>query len=252
MTTIKIRRGQSGTGSGKWGTVNPTLEAGEFGFELDTGKLKIGDGTTAWNSLTYVTDASKITGTSLSSTVVSSSLTSVGTLTNLTVTNPINGSITGSAFSASVASSASVATGISGGTGSFPKLVKQTAANTTSFINPGTTGQILLQSGSGPSWTNKTPFLIASGTATASAGAISVTFSTQFSQVPIVTATVLDTTTDKPCIFVLNSVSETGFTGQVWVSSNTTTPFNDFVKSQRTIHWTAIQLTSGSGSGGAI
>lgn len=240
MTTIKIRRGQSGTGSGKWGTVNPTLEAGEFGLELDTGKLKIGDGTTAWNSLTYVTDASKITGSTLASNVTSSSLTSVGTLTNLTVTNTINGSITG------------VATGISGGTGTFPKLVRQTAANTTGFIDPGALGQILFQGLAGPSWGDRIPFKVASGTATASGGAIDVTFDTAFTETPIVTATVLDTTTDKPCIFVLKSVSATKFTGQVWVSNNSTSPFNDFVKAQRTVHWSAVQMTSSSGSGGAL
>ncbi len=33
--------------------MNPTLAAGEPGFETDTGKIKYGDGTTAWNSLAY-------------------------------------------------------------------------------------------------------------------------------------------------------------------------------------------------------
>lgn len=32
---------------------NPTLEAGRPGYETDTGKLKIGDGSTAWTSLDY-------------------------------------------------------------------------------------------------------------------------------------------------------------------------------------------------------
>lgn len=36
-----------------WTSANPTLAAGELGFELDTGKFKIGDGTTAWTSLAY-------------------------------------------------------------------------------------------------------------------------------------------------------------------------------------------------------
>lgn len=36
-----------------WSSVNPTLAAGEFGMETDTGKIKIGDGTYAWNSLKY-------------------------------------------------------------------------------------------------------------------------------------------------------------------------------------------------------
>jgi len=37
-----------------WTTNDPTLKAGEFGFETDTGKLKIGDGSTAWVSLDYI------------------------------------------------------------------------------------------------------------------------------------------------------------------------------------------------------
>lgn len=36
-----------------WSSVNPTLLEGEIGIETDTGKSKIGDGSTAWNSLSY-------------------------------------------------------------------------------------------------------------------------------------------------------------------------------------------------------
>lgn len=48
-------------------------------------------------NITVTADASTLTGTTLNSTVVSSSLTSVGTLTNLTVTNTITGSVSGNA-----------------------------------------------------------------------------------------------------------------------------------------------------------
>ena len=37
-----------------WTSVNPVLAQGEIGFEYDTRKSKIGDGTSAWNSLGYV------------------------------------------------------------------------------------------------------------------------------------------------------------------------------------------------------
>lgn len=40
--------------SANWGSVNPVLLKGEPGFETDTGKLKIGDGTTAWSALGYI------------------------------------------------------------------------------------------------------------------------------------------------------------------------------------------------------
>jgi microcystin-dependent protein len=39
--------------SANWSSVNPVLLKGEPGFETDTGRLKVGDGTTAWNVLLY-------------------------------------------------------------------------------------------------------------------------------------------------------------------------------------------------------
>jgi hypothetical protein len=47
---IQIRRG---TNSG-WLAANPVLTSGEPGFVTDLNRLKIGDGTTAWNNLRYV------------------------------------------------------------------------------------------------------------------------------------------------------------------------------------------------------
>ena len=49
QTVIKLRRDTAAN----WTSTNPVLAAGEAGFESDTKKLKIGDGTTAWSSLTY-------------------------------------------------------------------------------------------------------------------------------------------------------------------------------------------------------
>jgi hypothetical protein len=40
--------------SSQWAVTNPVLESGETGIELDTKKIKIGDGLTAWNTLPYV------------------------------------------------------------------------------------------------------------------------------------------------------------------------------------------------------
>jgi len=36
-----------------WTSNNPTLGAGEIGYETDTAKYKIGTGSTAWTSLAY-------------------------------------------------------------------------------------------------------------------------------------------------------------------------------------------------------
>ena len=78
ITQIQVRRDAAAT----WTSTNPTLAAGEIGFETDTGKFKIGTGSTAWTSLTYAADASKITGTTLPAGITSASgLATVGTIT---------------------------------------------------------------------------------------------------------------------------------------------------------------------------
>lgn len=41
-----------------WATKNPILEVGEHGYEIDSGRFKIGDGVTRWNdNLQYFTPA---------------------------------------------------------------------------------------------------------------------------------------------------------------------------------------------------
>jgi hypothetical protein len=51
QTQIQVRRSTAAT----WTSTNPTLAAGEIGFETDTGKFKIGTGALAWGSLSYAT-----------------------------------------------------------------------------------------------------------------------------------------------------------------------------------------------------
>jgi hypothetical protein len=52
QTQIQVRRSVATT----WTSTNPTLAAGEIGFETDTGKFKIGTGSSAWTSLAYAND----------------------------------------------------------------------------------------------------------------------------------------------------------------------------------------------------
>lgn len=61
MKTLQHKRGTAAAIA----AINPTIAAGEIVVEKDTKKIKIGDGTTAWNSLAYfVPSASDIsTGT---------------------------------------------------------------------------------------------------------------------------------------------------------------------------------------------
>ena len=48
-TKLQIRRDSASD----WTSANPVLSAGEMGYEQDTSKMKVGDGTTVWNSLAY-------------------------------------------------------------------------------------------------------------------------------------------------------------------------------------------------------
>jgi hypothetical protein len=102
-------------------------------------KITIADSVTAYvtpSSLTKAinttVDAGTLAGTILKSTVTGSSLTSVGTLENLTVTNPIVGSITGNAATATNAISATTA----------GNITATTNTTLTSLSNLGTVGTI--------------------------------------------------------------------------------------------------------------
>jgi hypothetical protein len=100
VTQIQIRRGTAA----QWTSTNPTLASGEQGFETDTGKMKIGNGATAWNSLAYLgagTVTSITAGTGLSGGTITSTgtiaidtattvdLSTAQTLTNKTLTTPV-------------------------------------------------------------------------------------------------------------------------------------------------------------------
>jgi hypothetical protein len=98
VTQIQIRRGTAA----QWTSTNPTLASGEQGFETDTGKFKIGNGSTAWTSLAYAAGTGTVTsitaGTGLSGGAITTSgtiaidstvatLTGTQTLTNKTLTD---------------------------------------------------------------------------------------------------------------------------------------------------------------------
>ena len=76
-----------------WTSTNPTLAAGELGFETDTLKFKIGNGSSAWTALTYSQDASLLSGAaSLTTLTTSGDVTVGGNLTVNGTTTSINSS----------------------------------------------------------------------------------------------------------------------------------------------------------------
>jgi hypothetical protein len=55
-TRMQQRRGTAA----QWTAANPTLAAGEIGFETDNNRFKIGDGVTAWGSLDYFANSAAL------------------------------------------------------------------------------------------------------------------------------------------------------------------------------------------------
>ena len=53
-TTIRVQMAQRKDTAANWTAANPILLSGEIGYETDTKKFKIGNGSTNWNSLAYL------------------------------------------------------------------------------------------------------------------------------------------------------------------------------------------------------
>jgi hypothetical protein len=83
-TRMQQRRGTAA----QWTAANPTLEAGEIGFETDTNKFKIGDGTNLWANLDYFVDANSTVNPSFGSSITFEGATADSYETTLQVTDP--------------------------------------------------------------------------------------------------------------------------------------------------------------------
>jgi hypothetical protein len=122
--------------------------------------------------------ATQITSGTIDSARISgaySGITGLGTLTDLTVTNAIVGSITGNAATATTAGSATTATtatNIAGGaSGSIPY---QTASGATSLLAKGTDGQILALASGLPAWIDNQVGTVTSVSGTGTVSGISL------------------------------------------------------------------------------
>jgi Major tropism determinant N-terminal domain len=77
ITQIQFRRGTAA----QWSSTNPILSSGELGYETDTGNFKIGNGSTAWNSLSVLNGiTASTTATFTNKTINLASNTLTGTI----------------------------------------------------------------------------------------------------------------------------------------------------------------------------
>jgi len=83
-TRMQQRRGTAS----QWTSANPVLNAGEMGWESDTNKFKIGDGTNHWNDLDYFADINSTVNPSFGSSITFEGATADSYETTLQVTDP--------------------------------------------------------------------------------------------------------------------------------------------------------------------
>jgi hypothetical protein len=83
-TRMQQRRGTAS----QWTSANPVLNAGEMGWESDTNKFKMGDGTNHWADLDYFIDANSTVNPAFGTSIVFEGATANDYETTLTVTDP--------------------------------------------------------------------------------------------------------------------------------------------------------------------
>ena len=83
-TRMQQRRGTAS----QWTSANPVLNAGELGWESDTNKFKIGDGTNHWADLDYFADTNSTVVPTFGTSIVFEGATADSYETTLQVTDP--------------------------------------------------------------------------------------------------------------------------------------------------------------------
>ena len=91
LTTLMQQRRDT---AANWTTNNPTLKDGEIGYEKDTGYLKIGDGSTAWTSLAYITGTKVSTYPLATADIANDAITGDKLANDITIANDLT--VTGS------------------------------------------------------------------------------------------------------------------------------------------------------------
>jgi hypothetical protein len=83
-TRMQQRRGTAA----QWTSANPVLNAGEMGWESDTNKFKIGDGTNHWASIDYFADINSTVNPAFGSSITFEGATANDFETTLAITDP--------------------------------------------------------------------------------------------------------------------------------------------------------------------
>jgi hypothetical protein len=200
---IQLRNGTAA----QWTSANPTLAVGELGAETDTGKFKIGTGSTAWNSLAYAAIGT-VTAVTGSGNIASSG----GTTPNITFTGTLpiaNGGTN------------STATPTAGGAG-------YGTGTAYAYTAAGTSGQPLISAGAGaPAFGNLGTG--AGGTGLTSFTANGVVYASSSSALTTGTGLTFDGT---------NFVTTGSATGTAFIPSGSTVPTNGmYLPTTNTIAW---------------
>ena len=145
-TVIQVKRGTAAA----WTSANTVLTAGEIGFESDTKKMKVGDGSTAWTSLAYTATDGDITavvaGTGLSGGSTSGSAT-LAIDTSVVVDKTTAQTLTNKTLTSPVLTTPSISTMTTTG-----DILYASSANTPARLGIGSTGNVLTVASGVPSW----------------------------------------------------------------------------------------------------
>ena len=134
---IQVKRGSASS----WTSANTVLASGEIGFETDTKKMKVGDGSTAWNSLLYTATDGDISGVTAGTGLSGGGNSGAVTLSLSTPVSVANGGTGITSFGTGIAtwlgtpSSANLAAAVTDETGSGALVFGTSPTITTSVLN---------------------------------------------------------------------------------------------------------------------